>query len=94
MSGLHLHAISNTDPVAAFKRDKLFLVLQRSNGSWSPGAKIMTVAYEEEVAEAMATQFKKLHPQQIFGVFMLRSEAREVANPIEIVRVGDGPEAA
>lgn len=68
-----------------------FLVMQRANGSWSPGAKIITVCESEDIAEAFALQQKKLHPQQAFGVFMLRSEAREVQAPIEIVRAADTP---
>lgn len=63
-----------------------YFVLQRANGHWSPAAKIVTVCESEDVAEAFATMQKKLHPQQFFGVAVLRSEAREVANPVEIVR--------
>lgn len=67
--------------------DEVYFVLQRANGHWSPAAKIVTVFATEQIAEAYAAQQKKLHPQQNFGVAVLRSEAREVAQPIEIVRV-------
>lgn len=66
--------------------DAVYFVLQRANGHWSPGAKIISVFATEQIAEAFASQQKKLHPQQHYGVSVLRSEAREVPNPIEIVR--------
>jgi hypothetical protein len=86
---LHLHSVDNAipEPYALGKMTPVFLVCQRQNGHWSPGAKIMDIAESEEIAEARASYLKKQHPQQCFGVFVLRSEAREVLNPIEIVRV-------
>jgi hypothetical protein len=66
--------------------DKVFFVLVRSNGHWSPGAKIVGVYATEAVAELHAAQQKKLHPHQVFGVAALCSEAHEVKDPIEIVR--------
>lgn len=67
--------------------DQVYFVIQRANGHWSPAAKIINVFADEKIAEIFASQQKKLHPQQHFGVAVLRSEAREVSNPIEIVRV-------
>lgn len=66
--------------------DQVYFVLQRANGHWSPAAKIISVFATEQIAEAYAAQQKKIHPQQHFGVAVLRSEAREVAQPIEIIR--------
>jgi hypothetical protein len=86
---LHLHRVEpQSAPAPANTIDAVFLVIQRQNGHWSPAARIVTVTEYEDIAEAFAAQQKKLHPQQHFGVFMLRSEAREVQHPIEIVRTG------
>lgn len=88
---LHLHSVTE-EPApekAGPRADPVFMVIQRSNGSWSVGARIVGLGTDEEVAEAVAMQWKRNHPQQTFGVFMLRSEAREVKAPIEIVRVAD-----
>lgn len=88
---LHLQPIEPqpvADPTTAGTVDTVFFVIQRQNGHWSPAAKIITVCDAEETAEAFAAQQKGLHPQQCFGVAMLRSEARPVAKPIEIVRTG------
>lgn len=71
------------------RADAVYFVIQRANGSWTPAAKIITASQTEETAEAFALQMKRQHPQQNFGVFMLRSEAREVEAPIEIVRVAE-----
>lgn len=79
---LTLKAISET----AFHMGPVYFVIQRANGHWSPAAKIVAVCPTELAAEEHAAAEKRLHPQQNFGVAMLRSEAREVANPIEIVR--------
>lgn len=90
MSGITLRAVP--DPAPAGKSDAVFLILQRINGHWSPSAKVVQIAYSEPDAETQARQLKKMYPHQAFGVFMLRSEAREVANPIEIVRMPEPPE--
>jgi hypothetical protein len=86
---LHLQPVPDAvpEPSSAGTIETVFFVLQRQNGHWSPAAKIVTVCEHEDTAEAFAAQQKKLHPHQNFGVAMLRSEAREVASPIEIVRV-------
>lgn len=73
--------------LAVPKLDAVFLVVQRQNGHWSSGAKIVSTHDHETDAESHAWKLKRDHPQQCFGVFKLRSEAREVKNPIEIVRV-------
>lgn len=92
---LHLHAVA--DHVEHHDHDDapgaapIFFVIQRANGSWSPAAKIMSVHDNESVAETTAANLKDKHPQQTFGVAALRSEARTVLNPIEIVRVNDLP---
>jgi len=65
----------------------VYFVMQRANGHWSPAAKIIAICPSEQAAEDQAAAEKRLHPQQNFGVAVLRSEAREVAQPIEIVRV-------
>lgn len=81
---LHLQpAPEDSEPAAP----ATFLVLQRANGHWSPGAKVVHVTRDEQDAEAYALHHKRICPQQAFGVFMLRSEAREVKNPVEIVRM-------
>ncbi len=67
--------------------EPFYFVLQRANGQWSSAAKIIAVCATERDAEDYAAQKKRLNPQQNFGVAALRSEAREVANPVEIVRV-------
>lgn len=67
--------------------DRVYFVLQRSNGHWSPAAKVLSVFATEQIAETFAAQQKRLHPQQHFGIAVLRGEAREVSSPIEIVRV-------
>lgn len=64
-----------------------YFVIQRANGHWSSAAKIISVCGNEIIAEEVAAKEKRKHPHQHFGVAMLRSEAREVAHPIEIVRV-------
>lgn len=71
------------------KLDAAYLVILRSNGHWSPGAKIISVHETEGVAEAIAASLHIKNPQQIYGVWKLRSEARAVAIPVEIVRATD-----
>jgi hypothetical protein len=71
---------------AAAPRQTFFLI-QRQNGHWSPGAKIIAVYEDQGVAEAAAILSKKDHPQQHYGIASLFSEALPVANPVEIVRV-------
>lgn len=83
---LHLRAVQE-DQASETSVEPVFFVLQRANGHWSPAAKIMGVYHAEIIAELEAARLKKLHPQQAFGVAALRSEAREVIEPIEIVRV-------
>jgi hypothetical protein len=84
---LHLHPVE-TPPVAdpAPRIEKVFFVIQRSNGHWSPAAKITHVMEQEWQAEDMAAKLKSQHPQQHYGVAVLCSEAHTVAHPIEIVR--------
>lgn len=86
MTALHLQPVPD-ETCHEVRVPPVFLVLQRANGHWSPGAKVVHVTRDEEDAEAYALHHKRLHPQQAFGVFMLRSEAREVENPVEIVRM-------
>lgn len=87
MSSLHLHPVETAaPPQPAQTVDTLFFVIQRDNGHWSPAAKIITVHYTEGDAENNAASMKSRHPHQHFGVAMLRSEARTVSHPIEIVR--------
>ena len=90
---MHVQSVEDT-PMPAIAAgasvDAVFFVIQRANGSWSPGAKIISVHSTEMIAEAHAAKLMKDHPKQTFGVAMLRSEAREVMNPIEIVRVIEG----
>lgn len=83
--GIHLRSITGGETVAA---DPTFFVIQRQNGHWSIAAKIIGVFSSEPLAEAAAQVAKETHPHQTFGVAALRSEARVVAKPIEIVRVG------
>lgn len=75
-------------PVAetAIVAERVYFVLQRANGHWSPAAKILGVFASEDVAELHAAQQKKRNPHQAYGVAVLCSEAREVKQPIEIVR--------
>lgn len=95
MIALHLHAVEDVpipEPLPTQKITPVYLVIQRANGHWSVGAKIITVCDSEDIAEAFASQQKTLHPQQAFGVFVLRSEARTVMQPIEIVRTFETPQ--
>lgn len=82
---LTLKAIAET----ALNMGSQYFVIQRANGHWSVAAKIIAVCGSEQAAEDYAAAEKRLHPQQNFGVAVLRSEAREVKQPIEIVRIGD-----
>lgn len=88
---LHLHPIPDPAlaPDPSSKLDAIFLVVQRSNGHWSPAAKILSIHETEPVAEAIAALSRLKSPQQTFGVFKLRSEARPVAMPIEMIRATD-----
>ncbi len=72
-------------PVTA---ERVFFVMMRDNGHWSPGARVVGVYATEAIAEMHARDQKKKHPHQVFGVATLCSEAHEVQDPIEIVRVG------
>lgn len=87
---LHLHSISDAVTAPDAPPSAVYLVIQRSNGHWSPAAKIISVHETESVAEAIASTLRTKQPQQAFGIFKLRSEARPVAVPIEIVRASDG----
>lgn len=80
---LTLQAIAET----AASPDAVYFVIQRSNGHWSPAATILHVMDAEWKADDMALKLKFQHPQQDYGVAKLRSEAREVRKPIEIVRM-------
>ena len=83
---LHLHPVeAAASPRAVAPLDTVFFVIQRDNGHWSPAAKIITVHYTELDAEEAAARLKVRYPHQSFGVAMLRSEARNVASPVEIV---------
>lgn len=76
--------------IAAVARDQMgpvYFVIQRANGHWSSAAKIISVCPTEQSAEDQAAAEKRKNPYQNFGVAVLRSEAREVAQPIEIVRM-------
>ena len=66
-----------------------YFVIQRSDGEWTPASKIIAVYPSEVLAEDRAAKEKLEHPQQHFGVMALRSEARTVMQPVEIVRVGE-----
>jgi len=68
----------------------VYFVVQRNNGEWTPASKIMVVYNNELLAEEYAARAKLEHPQQHFGVMALRSEARTVRNPVEIVYVKEG----
>lgn len=89
MSSVHLPALVESVPQ---ERDLLavepvYFVIQRQNGHWSLTAKIMAIFYNEVLAETHAANLKDQHPQLHFGVAALHSEARTVANPVQIVRV-------
>lgn len=71
---------------AVMTDDPVYFVIQRSNGHWSPGAKIVHVVPLEVQAEALAARLKQEHPHQHYCVAKLRSEARVVETPIHIVR--------
>lgn len=75
--------------------ETVFFVLQRSSEHWSPGARIIRVFANRSVAELFAASQKAQHLQSFFAVAELISEARQVANPVEIVRLGgtDGSDA-
>lgn len=100
MSGIHLHAIEGEAPQSVLDDEAetemameiaplaaAFFVLQRQNGHWSVAAKVMAVFDREDAAEQAALALKRGHPQQHFGIAMLRSEAREVEVPFKIVKV-------
>lgn len=72
---------------ASYAMGPTYFVIQRANGHWSSAARIIGVCSNEVIAEELAAKEKRSHPHQHFGVAVLRSEAREVLNPIEIVRV-------
>jgi hypothetical protein len=65
---------------------RVYFVLQRANGHWSPEAAVVGVFATEEVAEIGCAQQKKANPHLHYGVASLRSEALEVPDPIQIVR--------
>ena len=85
--GLHLRPI-HTAQQHTGAIEPVHFVIRRDNGSWSPAAKIMAVFSTAEEAEEEAARLKTQYPQITFGTAALRSEAREVVKPIEIVRVG------
>lgn len=92
---LHIHPILPDpvpEPSLAGTVETVFFVIQRQNGHWSPASKILHVMEKEWQAEDMAQKLKEQHPQQNYGVAMLRSEAQVVPNPIAIVRATDAPE--
>lgn len=64
-----------------------YLVIQRSDGDWSPATKIIGVYPNEMLAEDRAAKEKLEHPHQHFGVASLRSEAHTVPNPVQMVRI-------
>lgn len=88
---IHLHSVHDhvDDGVMHLNEgvQPIFFVIQRGNGHWSVAAKIMSLFPSEDLAEAEAKRLKDEYPQQTFGVAQLRSEARIVPDPIEIVRV-------
>ena len=71
------------------KTQACYFVIQRSDGEWTPASKIIAAYPSEVLAEDRAAKEKLEHPQQHFGVMALRSEARTVMQPVEIVRVGE-----
>lgn len=71
-----------TEPVV------LYFVIQRTDGAdWTTATKIFGFFATEGDAEAYAIKMKTTHPQQYFGVAVLRSEARPVSQPVEIVHI-------
>lgn len=95
---VHLHTIENghrTDEVeTTAKVDAAYFVVERDGAQWSPAAKIWHVFPQEPQAEAAAKSMKEIYPQRHFGVAVLRSEARHVRKPVEIVRVVPSPDDA
>jgi hypothetical protein len=87
---LHLHPVEVMPSVEPLPHiDPVFFVIQRGNGHWSPGSKIITVTDDEQVAEQFAAQQKKLHPQQHFCIAKLVSEIHNIEH-IQIVRTVEG----
>jgi len=84
---LHLHAVNT--PVADDAVKPLFAVVQRRNGDWSPDARIIALFDREAEAELFATEYGRTHPHLRFGIWQLRSEARLVEKPVQVVRAGD-----
>lgn len=65
---------------------KIFFVIQRGNGQWTVGSRIISVHAVETDAEAEAMALKKKQSHLTYGVAMLKSEVRAVAEPYETVR--------
>jgi hypothetical protein len=84
---LHLRSLRDLPPDLASSSDAVYFVLQRADGHWSPGARIIGVYGSAQVAELAARKQKRTYPQRCFGIAVLTGEAREVADPIEIVKV-------
>ena len=73
--------------VTSAKVEACYFVMERDGSIWSPAAKILKVFHDEVSAEDEALALAEAHPKRCFGVAVLRSEARYVAKPVEIVRV-------
>jgi hypothetical protein len=80
--------------VTTAKVEACYFVMERDGSIWSPAAKILKVFHDEKSAEDEAVALAEDHPKRFFGVAVLRSEARHVRKPVEIVRVALPPEEA
>ena len=83
---VHLRPVPNVELAPTTKVNEVFMVIQRSNGDWSPGAKIMSLHQDEREARDEARRLKEQRPHQTFGVFVLIGEAQTVPEPIQFVR--------
>jgi hypothetical protein len=86
---MSMHAIPEELPDLAVtaKVHEVFFVLERGNGQWSPGAKVLHVFETEEAAETAAEDLATKFPLRHFGVAALRSECQHLAKPVLTVRV-------
>jgi hypothetical protein len=90
---IHLRPVPDVKAQAASKVKEVFFVVQRSNGEWDVGAKIMSVHDTEQTAQEAARKLKAAHQQRSFGVFALLGEVHVVPEPVQFVRA-IGPEDA
>lgn len=90
----HNNGDHTEDVVTTAKVEACYFVMERDGSIWSPAAKILKVYHDEQSAEDEAIALAEDHPKRHFGVGVLRSEARHVRKPVEIVRVvPEGQEA-